>query len=86
MSLNPSSLTHVSGPQAIEIARQINGGTISADLLSRIGIAGPIAIELARQMHAGAGGQANIDALFRMGFCATDAQAIVTAIAAAGAR
>jgi hypothetical protein len=83
MTFNAASLVAVSYPQAAEIARQINGtGTVNADLLSKIGISGPVAIELARQMSAGVG---NVGALFGMGFCASDATAIVAAINARGA-
>lgn len=83
MSLNASSLVAVSYPTATEIARQINGASISADLLCRAAVPYPIAIELARQMHAGTG---DVGALHRAGFAASDATAIAGAITAAGAR
>ena len=53
MSLDPSKLVAISYPKAVELCRQLNGATISDDLLCRGGWPGPVAVALGNLMHAG---------------------------------
>lgn len=63
-------------PQAVELARQIDG-TADAGALSRVGFSGPAAVELARQMVAGVG---EVHQLRQCGFDGALCRAIKTAI------
>jgi hypothetical protein len=83
VTFDPSTLLHVSHSVAVELARQLNGTTSNADLLSRAGISGPVAIEIARQMSVGAG---DVGKLHMFGFSVDDAKTLAGAITAAGAR
>lgn len=83
MALDPSKLVAVSHPKAVELARQINGGTISDDILCRGGWPGPVAVALGKMMHVGTG---NVGQLRQCGFCSSDAVLVAAAITAQGAR
>jgi hypothetical protein len=78
MSTDSSKFHHIAYPVANEIARQIDN-TVSAPLLCQAGIAYPTAVALAAIISTGSGGALEIDALFRLGFSASDAAAIVAA-------
>jgi hypothetical protein len=86
MSLDPSKLVAISYPKAIELCRQLNGATISDDLLCRGGWPGPVAVSLGKLMHRGTGGTITIEELRQMGFCSSDAILVAGQIAAQGAR
>jgi hypothetical protein len=83
MTFDPSKLVAVNYVTSTEIARQLNTGPSSADLLCRAGISGPVAITIAKQMAAGTG---HVEALRQCGFCSSDATVLAAAITTAGAR
>jgi hypothetical protein len=81
MSTDHSKFHHISGPLAVNLAKQIDAVASSADTLCKSGFSGPIAIEIARQMAAGTG---NAKVLFEFcGFSTSDAAAVASAISAA---
>lgn len=80
MAALPHKFTHVSGPVAKALADHVNG-TNSADLLCRAGIPYPNAIAISKMSTAGV---ADIGALHRMGFSASDAAELAAQINAKG--
>jgi hypothetical protein len=67
MSLDPSKLVAVSYPKAIELCKQLNSGTISADVLCRGAWNSSVAATLAALMHAGVGGTTVVEQLRQCG-------------------
>jgi hypothetical protein len=83
----PTDITqfrHLAGPKAIAIGAAIDG-TVSAATLCQSGIPYPTAVYLASVISGGLGSAKEVDALFRLGFSASDAAAIAAASLAKGA-
>jgi hypothetical protein len=83
MSLDPSKLVAVSYPKATQLCLQLNGGTISDDILCRAGWTGPVAVALGKMMHAGV---ACVEQLRQGQFCSSDAILVSAKIVSQGAR